>query len=58
MLGNFRKWHLKQTPNVNILESQRRTHGSEKICGNWNLFKKDEKCFLFHLKSSICSQDI
>ena len=25
---------------------------------NWKLFKNDEKCFLFHLKSSIRFQDI
>ena len=24
----------------------------------WKSFKNDEKCFLFHLKSSFCSQDI
>ena len=24
----------------------------------WKAFKSDEKCFLFHLKSSFCSQDI
>ena len=31
---------------------------SEKIFGNWKPFKNDEKCFLFHLKSSFRSQDI
>ena len=25
---------------------------------NWKPFKNDEKCFLFHLKSSFRSQDI
>ena len=25
---------------------------------DWKLFKNNEKCFLFHLKSSFCSQDI
>ena len=25
---------------------------------NWKHFKNDEKCFLLHLKSSFCSQDI
>ena len=30
----------------------------ETILGNWNLFKNDEKCFLFHLKSSFRFQDI
>ena len=24
----------------------------------WKSFKNDEKCFLFHLKNSFCSQDI
>ena len=28
------------------------------ICFNESLFKNDEKCFLFHLKSSFRSQDI
>ena len=31
---------------------------SETVFGNWKLFKNDEKCFLFHLKNSISSQDI
>ena len=31
---------------------------SEKIFGSWKPFKIDEKCFLFHLKSSFRSQDI
>ena len=31
---------------------------SETIFGSWKLFKDDEKCFLFHLKSSFCSQNI
>ena len=30
----------------------------ETILGNWKHFKNDEKCFLFHLKSSFCSEDI
>ena len=30
----------------------------ETIFGNWKPFKCDEKCFLFHLKSSFCSQGI
>ena len=25
---------------------------------DWQPFKNDEKCFLFHLKNSFCSQDI
>ena len=25
---------------------------------HWKPLKNDEKCFLFHLKSSFCSQDI
>ena len=25
---------------------------------DWKPFKNDEKCFLFHLENSICSQDI
>ena len=29
----------------------------ETIFGNWEPFKNDEKCFLFHLKSSFGSQD-
>ena len=36
----------------------RRTLKSETIFGNWKLFKNYEKCFLFHLKGSSCSQDI
>ena len=32
---------------------QRRTLRSEIIFGDWNPFKNDEKCFLFHLKSSL-----
>ena len=31
---------------------------SDTIFGNWKLFKNDEKCFLFHLNSPFCSQDI
>ena len=31
---------------------------SETIFGNWKPFKNVEKFFLFHLKSSFCSQDI
>ena len=31
---------------------------SEKIFDNWKPFKNDEKCFLFHLKSSFCAKDI
>ena len=31
---------------------------SETIFGNWNPFKNDEKCFLFHLQSSFLSKDI
>ena len=31
---------------------------SDKIFDSWKLFKNDEKCFLFHLKSSFRSQDI
>ena len=30
----------------------------ETIFGNWKFFKNDEKCFLFHLKSSFCSWKI
>ena len=32
----------------------------KKLCYflHWNPFKNDEKCFIFHLKSSFCSQDI
>ena len=29
---------------------------SDIIFGNWKPFKNDEKCFLFHLKSSFSSQ--
>ena len=28
------------------------------IFGNWKPFQNDKNCFLFHLKSSFCSQDI
>ena len=31
---------------------------SETIFDNWKPFQNDEKCFLFHLKSSFRSQDI
>ena len=31
---------------------------SEMIFVNWKPIKNDEKYFLFHLKSSSCSQDI
>ena len=31
---------------------------SETIFGNQKLLKNDEKCFLFHFKSSFRSQDI
>ena len=31
---------------------------SETIFDNWKTFRSDKKCFLFHLKSSLCSQDI
>ena len=36
----------------------RRTQSSETIFDNWKPFKNYEKCFLFHLKSPFCSQDI
>ena len=32
--------------------------GLRQFLGNWKPFKNDEKCILFHLKSSFCSQDI
>ena len=35
----------------------RRTLKSEEIFGIWKPFKKEEKCFLSHLKSCFCSQD-
>ena len=28
------------------------------ICGNWKHFKNDDKCFFFHLKSSLLFQDM
>ena len=31
---------------------------SETTLSNWKPFKNDEKCFLFHLKSYFCSEDI
>ena len=31
---------------------------SETISGNWNSFRTDEKCFLFHFKCSFISEDI
>ena len=37
---------------------QRRTLRSDTFFGKWKHFKNDEKCFLFHFKSSFCSQDI
>ena len=42
----------------NILKHLKRTLRSELIFDNWKPFKNDEKCFLFHLISSFCSQDI
>ena len=30
----------------------------DSIFGDWNPFKNDEKCFLFHLESSFGSEDI
>ena len=30
----------------------------ETIFGHWKPFENGEKCFLFHLQSSFCSQDI
>ena len=41
-----------------ICYTQRSTLRSETIFGNWKPFTNDEKCFLFHLKSSFRSQDI
>ena len=38
--------------------SERLILRSETIFGIWKPFKKDEKCFLFHIKSSFGSQDI
>ena len=35
---------------------QRCTLRSETVFDNWKTFKNDEKCFLFHLKSSFRSQ--
>ena len=32
--------------------------GLETIFGNWKPLKNEEKCFLFHLKRSVHSQDI
>ena len=36
------------------------SHLAKKLCYllDWKPFKNDEKCFLFHLESSFCSQDI
>ena len=34
------------------------TPRSETVFGNWKPFKSDEKCFLFHLKSSFHYQNI
>ena len=31
---------------------------SETTFGNWKPFNNDKNCFLFHLKSSFCIQDI
>ena len=36
----------------------KRILGSNTTFGNWKPFKNNEKRFLFHLKSSFCSQDI
>ena len=32
--------------------------GLRQFYDNWKPFKNDEKCFLFHLKSSFRSQDM
>ena len=39
-------------------KKKRRTLRSEATFGSCKSFKNNEKCFLFHLKSSFCSQDI
>ena len=53
------KGFLEGTPLFKIIFlSQRRTLRSETIFGNWKPFKNNDKCFLFHLKSSFCSPDI
>ena len=62
---------MKQTTSWLLLSNQSLIHGltlsftvglslSKKKCYllNWKIFKNDEKCFFFHLKSSFCSQDI
>ena len=41
-----------------ILTLQMRTLRSETTYGNWKPFDNDEECFLFHRKSSFCSEDI
>ena len=52
-----------QLPLVDIITSLkaqywRSTLLSETISDIWKPFKRDEKCFLFHVKSSFCSQGI
>ena len=41
-----------------LIYSLRPTRKSKTISENWKPFKNDEKCFLFHVKSSFLSWDI
>ena len=49
--------HTNNTYNT-ILQLLLKFHSFEKTSDNWKPYKIDEKCFLFHVKSSFCSQDI
>ena len=49
ILSDFKKW------SSTVLQAHSQVW---EIFDNWKPFKNDGKCFLFHLKSSSCSQDI
>ena len=52
------RFHFNSGKRSIVVFIKKRTLRSETIFGYWKSFKNDEKCFLFHLKSSFCSQDI
>ena len=53
-----RKWTFQSFLAARAVKTDFQTLGSETIFDNWKPFKNDEKCFLFHLKSSFRSQNI
>ena len=44
--------------NLKVIRNNLKALRSKTIFGNLKLFKNDEKCILFHLKSAFRSQDI